>query len=284
MASSSSDDDSRIPRKRMIDIKKITVVDTVRSIGDRSCDKWNGNTAMDRIEGDINIYRGLIELSFSMFKGDSEEEESKCSKVSISLLACMMKQKFDDDTFIASKYMFNNISIYKIAAEHFLTKQVQLWVVLLSQKVGRQLGLTPFSFFTKPDEVIRLKVPIRFNVFSRKRVKPSWYFWQYSLIAKANVTLRELFFLHTIGDNKGRNHSLFHGYSIYCLILLSTKGKEWANPLIVRLPIFFSVWGEGENLDSKFMWEKSKLSWQYCLLTDHHGDIKQSGTFFSHNR
>ena len=48
----------------------------------------------------------------------------------------MIKQKFDDDIFIASKYMFNNISIYKIAAECFLTKQVQLWVVLLSQKVG----------------------------------------------------------------------------------------------------------------------------------------------------
>ena len=85
-----------------------------------------------------------------MFKGDSEEEEeSKCSKASISLLAYVIKQKFDDDIFIASKYMFNNISIYKIAAEHFLTKQVQL-CVLLSQKVGQctcQLGLTPFSFY-----------------------------------------------------------------------------------------------------------------------------------------
>ena len=44
----------------------------------------------------------------------------------------MIKQKFD--VFITSKYMFNNRSIYKIAAEHFfLTKQQ---VVLLSQKVG----------------------------------------------------------------------------------------------------------------------------------------------------
>ena len=48
----------------------------------------------------------------------------------------MIKQKFKDYIFIASKYMFNNISIYKIAAKHFLTKQVQLWAVLLSQKVG----------------------------------------------------------------------------------------------------------------------------------------------------
>ena len=111
-SSSSSDDDSRIPRKRMIDMKKITVVDTVRSIGDRSCDKWNGNTAMDRVEADINIYRNLTELFLSMFKGDSSEEESTCSKWSISLLAYTIKQKFDDDTFIASKYTFNNISIY----------------------------------------------------------------------------------------------------------------------------------------------------------------------------
>ena len=96
----------RIPRKRMIDVKEITVVDTVRSIGDRSRDKWNGSTAMDRIEADMKIYRGLTDLFLSLFKGDSEEEESTCSKLSISLLSYMIKQKFDDDIFIASKYMF----------------------------------------------------------------------------------------------------------------------------------------------------------------------------------
>ena len=117
MSSSSSSDEARIPRKRMMDTKSITVVDTVRSTGDRSSDKWNGNTAMDRVETDINIYRGLTDLFISLFKEDSEEELSKCSKASISLLAFVIKQKFDDDVFIASKYMFNNISIYKIAAE-----------------------------------------------------------------------------------------------------------------------------------------------------------------------
>ena len=100
------DSHSRIPRKRMIDVKEITVIDMVRSIGNRSCDKWNGSTAMDRIEGDIKIYRGLTDLFLSMFKGDSEEDESTCSKVSISLLSYIIKQKFDDDIFIASKYMF----------------------------------------------------------------------------------------------------------------------------------------------------------------------------------
>ena len=102
----------------MIDTKTITVVDTVRSIGDRSFDKWSGNTAMDRIEADMEIYRKITDLILSLSKEDSEEESSsKHSKASISLLAYMVKQKFDDGTFIASKYMFNNISIYKIAAE-----------------------------------------------------------------------------------------------------------------------------------------------------------------------
>ena len=111
-SSSSSDDySSRIPRKRMIDTKNITVVDTVRSIGDRSCDRWSGNTAMDRVEADVNIYRGLSEVFLSIFKGD-EEESSTCSKTSISLLAYAIKQKFDDDVFIASKYMFNNIYLF----------------------------------------------------------------------------------------------------------------------------------------------------------------------------
>ena len=126
MASSSQvqHQQSRIPRKRMIDVREITVIDTVRSIGDRLCDKWNGSKAMDRIEADIKIYCGITDLFLSLFKGDSEEEEAKCSKFSISLLSYMIKQKFDNDIFIASKYMFNNIYIYigqrilhKIAAE-----------------------------------------------------------------------------------------------------------------------------------------------------------------------
>ena len=126
----SSSDDSRIPRKRMIDTKKITVVDTVRSIGDRSCDKWSGNTAIDRIEADMKIYRGLTELFISLFKEDSEEEEIKCSKLLISLLSYVIKQKFDDDIFIASKYMFNNISIYKIAAEQLSGYNFGLCVII----------------------------------------------------------------------------------------------------------------------------------------------------------
>ena len=68
---------------------------------------------MDRVEADVNIYRGLSEVFLSIFKGDSEEEESStCSKTSISLLAYAIKQKFGDDVFIANKYMFNNIYLF----------------------------------------------------------------------------------------------------------------------------------------------------------------------------
>ena len=116
-SSSSSAHESRIPRKRMIDSKTIMAVDTVRSVGDRSLDKWSGNTAMDRIEADMEIYREIAGLILSLSKEDSEgEESSKRSKAFISLLAYMVKQKFDDDAFIASKYTFKSI-FYKVAVE-----------------------------------------------------------------------------------------------------------------------------------------------------------------------
>ena len=57
----------------------------------------------------------------------------------------MIKQKFDDDVFIASKYMFNNISIYKIAAEAGTT--LGCVIIPKSRPCTCQLGLTPFSFY-----------------------------------------------------------------------------------------------------------------------------------------
>ena len=106
-SSSSSAHESRIPRKRMIDSKSITAVDIVRSVGDRSLDKWCGNTAMDRIEADMGIYREIAGLILSLSKEDSEgEESSKRSKAFTSLLAYTVKQKFDNDAFLASKYTF----------------------------------------------------------------------------------------------------------------------------------------------------------------------------------
>ena len=95
---------TRIPRKRMIHVKQFSVTDNVRSIGDRRADKWNGSTAMDRIEVDLKLYKGLVDLIVLMVKEEGEEEEASCSKLSISLLSYMIKLKFDDDKFLSSKY------------------------------------------------------------------------------------------------------------------------------------------------------------------------------------
>ena len=93
-----------IPRKRMVDIKQLRVIDDIRSIGDRKVDKWNGSTATDRIEADLRLYKGIVDLMFSMFKEEGEEEEASCSKIPISLMSYMIKLKFDDDNFLSSKY------------------------------------------------------------------------------------------------------------------------------------------------------------------------------------
>ena len=93
---------NRIPRKRMVDIKQLRVIDDIRSIGDRKVDNWNGSTATDRIEADLRLYKGIVDLMFSMFK--EEGEEASCSKIPISLMSYMIKLKFDDDNFLSSKY------------------------------------------------------------------------------------------------------------------------------------------------------------------------------------
>ena len=82
----------------------------------------------------------------------------------------MIKQKFDDDVFIASKYMFNNISIYKIAAEAGTT--LGCVIIPKSRPCTCQLGFNALFPFTKRDE----KCQFGLTFFSRKRVKLSWYF------------------------------------------------------------------------------------------------------------
>ena len=101
---------ARLPRKRMVDVKQLRVID-IRSIGDRKVDKWNGSTATDRIEADFKLYKGVIDFIFSLVKEEGEEEEAACSKVSIRLLAYMIRSKFDDDDFLSSKYY---ISLFHI--------------------------------------------------------------------------------------------------------------------------------------------------------------------------
>ena len=95
----------RIPRKRMLDAKEYKAVDVVRSIQDRKFDKWTSKSAMDRIDVDFKVFQGLIRLLLSLFKEEGEEQESSCTKISISLFAYIIKLKFDDDNFITSKYV-----------------------------------------------------------------------------------------------------------------------------------------------------------------------------------
>ena len=101
--------------------------------------------------------------------------------------------------------------------------------MLLSQKVGHARA----NSVVITDEVIRRKVPIRFNLFffSRKRVKPSWYFlviWPYRE--------SKFFFIQSV-ITKVEIIPLFHGYSIYLFEPFVKEKND--GPLIVRPPFFF---------------------------------------------
>ena len=104
----SKDLQERIPRKRILDDKEYNVMDVVRSIEDRKCDKWTSKSAMDRLEVDYQVFQGLTKFLLSLFKENDKEEESSCSKISI---AYVIKSKFDDDDFITSKCI-NTYHIY----------------------------------------------------------------------------------------------------------------------------------------------------------------------------
>ena len=48
-------------------------------------------------------------------------------------------------------------------------------------------------------------------------------------------------FFFSIGDNKGRNHPLFHGYSIYLFEpFVEERKRMMGHPLIMRPSFFFS--------------------------------------------
>ena len=96
---------TRIPRKRMLDVKQLVAVDDVRSIGNRKADKWNWSTAMDRIEGDLKLYKGLVDVIVSLVKEEGDEEEASCSKIPMNLISYMIKLKFDEDNFLTSEHI-----------------------------------------------------------------------------------------------------------------------------------------------------------------------------------
>ena len=68
------------------------------------------------------------------------------------------------------------------------------------------------------------------------------FFFLEKELNRVGVFLGNFFSLHTIGDNKGRNHPLFHGYSIYLFEpFVNERKRMMGHPLIVRPPFLFSA-------------------------------------------
>ena len=109
MASSGKEMFKRVPMKKMAKREKITLNENVRASGSKSENNWTGESAVKRVLNDLDVFNALTEFIIDL----TEEEgggKSKCSKVAISMIAFLIKQKFNNDAFIASKLHF---SIYK---------------------------------------------------------------------------------------------------------------------------------------------------------------------------
>ena len=105
MASSGKEMFKRVSMKRMAKREKITLNESVRASGSKSENNWTGESACKRVSNDLDVFNALTEFMIDL----TEEEEggkSKCSKVAISMIAFLIKQKFNNDTFIASKLHF----------------------------------------------------------------------------------------------------------------------------------------------------------------------------------
>ena len=105
MASSSSSSGKemfkRIPMKKM---PEMVLTENVKANGPEGQDNWTGESALKRVENEFSMFNALTE-----FLVDLTEEEggkAKMSKVAVAMIAFMIKQKFDNDTFIASKLHF----------------------------------------------------------------------------------------------------------------------------------------------------------------------------------
>ena len=82
-------------------ISEMVLSENVKSSGDDLQENWTGESAVRRVENDLTIFDALSE-----FIVDITEEEggkAKTSKVAVTMIAYLIKQKFDNDTFIASK-------------------------------------------------------------------------------------------------------------------------------------------------------------------------------------
>ena len=101
MASSGKEMFKRIPMKK---ISEMVLTESVKTSGTDLQENWTGESAVRRIEGDFNIFDALTEFMIDL----TEEEggKAKTSKVAVTMIAYLIKQKFDNDTFIASKLQF----------------------------------------------------------------------------------------------------------------------------------------------------------------------------------
>ena len=114
MASSSSSSSfsgkelyKRIPMKK---ISEMVLTESVKASGTDLLENWTGESAVRRIENEFTIFDALTEFIVDL----TEEEggKAKTSRVTVTMLAYLIKQKFDNDTFIASKLQFFSTYIY----------------------------------------------------------------------------------------------------------------------------------------------------------------------------
>ena len=97
----------RIPMKK---ISEMVLTESVKTSGTDLLENWTGESAVRRIENEFTIFDALTEFIVDL----TEEEggKAKTSRVAVTMLAYLIKQKFDNDTFIASKLQFFLHTIY----------------------------------------------------------------------------------------------------------------------------------------------------------------------------
>ena len=108
----SSGKEMRVPMKRMAKGEKITLNENVRASGSKSENNWTGESACKRVSNDLDVFNALTAFMTDLTEEEEGGGKSKCSKVAISMIAFLIKQKFNNDTFIASKLHFFSIYIY----------------------------------------------------------------------------------------------------------------------------------------------------------------------------
>ena len=102
MASSGKEMYKRIPMKK---ISEMVLTESVKTSGTDLQENWTGESAVRRVENEFSIFDALAEFIVDL----TEEEggKAKTSKVAVTMVAYLIKQKFDNDTFIASKLQFS---------------------------------------------------------------------------------------------------------------------------------------------------------------------------------